>query len=592
MGQNGRNPWSRRETRLFLVLAAGQLLLLALILLFGSIKYEVSDDFIMEMVVSGAYTGVPDAHMMFSNIIWGWLLTPLYHLAPQISWYFWGQMLLCLGSYLALSYLMSHELPASTAVLAIAAITAFTARDLYILPQFTKTAAAAIISGGLLFLWALLRHRRRAVVVCGALLAVAGTLVRFSSFFVALPFAGLYLIWASLHQLRQKAWSGKQVLWKLWLPSVALFAVIIACWGVDSAAYQMNEDYHYYRSFSQARSTIQDYSWCSYEECAQELSAIGLSENDYQMILEWDFADHRVFTLETMQQVAEIVTRHRAESKPGILEALYMIKARQLHYPAAVLCVILGLLLIVTDWKRGWIPVLSAGLILGFLVYFYRLGRWVYRVEFSYFFCAAALIACTLGQRIPRKVEKIAFVLAAALIAGWQLPKYLPDSGMAQLERTAYRERVDGIFHYSWNYNPQKYTCRVEPGKLRPEFLKLLRDDPDKLYILDFATTIQSFYYDFGVMESSRACAPKNALYLAGVTEYHPSVQNYVAELGYENLMEALLEDSVYFVSNGSSDMILQFFHEHGYEDVEKEACGQVDGYELWQYHRTTAAAK
>ena len=56
--------------------------------------------------------------------------------------------------------------------------------------------------------------------------------------------------------------------------------------------------------------------------------------------------------------------------------------------------------------------------------------------------------------------------------------------------------------------------------------------------------------------------------------------------------MEALLEDSVYFVSNGSSDMILQFFHEHGYEDVEKEACGQVDGYELWQYHRTTAAAK
>lgn len=85
---------------------------------------------------------------------------------------------------------------------------------------------------------------------------------------------------------------------------------------------------------------------------------------------------------------------------------------------------------------------------------------------------------------------------------------------------------------------------------------------------------------------------PKNALYLAGVTEYHSSVQNYVAELGYENLMEALLEDSVYFVSNGSSDMILQFFHEHGYENVEKEACGQVDGYELWQYHRTTAAAK
>lgn len=592
MGRNGKHIGHSRETRLFLALAAGQILLLALILLFGSIKYEVSDDFIMEMVVSGAYTGKPDAHMMFSSIIWGWLLTPLYRLAPQISWYFWGQMLLCLGSYLALSYLLSHELPASTAVLAIAAITAFTARDLYILPQFTKTAAAAIISGGLLFLWALLRQRHKTAAVCGALLAVAGTLVRFSAFFVALPFAGLYLIWASVQQLRQKEWSGKQVLRRLWLPSVALFAVIIACWGVDSAAYQMNEDYRYYRSFSQARSTIQDYSWCSYEECAEEFSAIGLSENDYQMILEWDFADHRVFTLETMQQVAEIVARHRAESKPGILEALYMIKARQLHYPVAALCVILGLLLIVTDLKRCWIPVLSAGLILGFLVYFYRIGRWVYRVEFSYFFCAAALIACTLGQRIPRKAEKIAFALAAVLIAGWQLPAYLPDSDTERLEGAAYREYVDGIFHYSWNYNPQKYTCQVEPGRLRPEFLKLLRDDPDKLYILDFTTTIQSFYYDFGVVESSRVGMPKNALYLAGVTEYHPSVQSYAADLGYDNLMEALLEDSVYFVSNGSSDMILQFFHEHGYENVEKESCGQVDGYELWQYHRTGSAAK
>ena len=28
---------------------------------------------IMEMVVSGAYTGHPDAHMMFSNIFIGWL---------------------------------------------------------------------------------------------------------------------------------------------------------------------------------------------------------------------------------------------------------------------------------------------------------------------------------------------------------------------------------------------------------------------------------------------------------------------------------------------------------------------------------------
>ena len=80
------------KKKLFFVLAAAQAVLLLCILLFCSIKYEVSDDFIMEMVVSGAYTGHPDAHMMFSNIFIGWLFVPLYSLFPAISWYFWLQM--------------------------------------------------------------------------------------------------------------------------------------------------------------------------------------------------------------------------------------------------------------------------------------------------------------------------------------------------------------------------------------------------------------------------------------------------------------------------------------------------------------------
>ena len=90
------------KKKLFFVLAAAQVVLLLCILLFCSIKYEVSDDFIMEMVVSGAYTGHPDAHMMFSNIFIGWLFVPLYSLFPAISWYFWLQMLLCFLSFLAL----------------------------------------------------------------------------------------------------------------------------------------------------------------------------------------------------------------------------------------------------------------------------------------------------------------------------------------------------------------------------------------------------------------------------------------------------------------------------------------------------------
>lgn len=69
MDSTDNNMLEEKKRRLFLLLSVGQIGLLILILLFANVKYEVSDDFMMEMVASGAYTGQPDPHIMFSNII-------------------------------------------------------------------------------------------------------------------------------------------------------------------------------------------------------------------------------------------------------------------------------------------------------------------------------------------------------------------------------------------------------------------------------------------------------------------------------------------------------------------------------------------
>lgn len=46
------------------------------ILLFCDIKYEVSDDFVMSTIISGAYGNGYNPHLMFINILWGYLLLP------------------------------------------------------------------------------------------------------------------------------------------------------------------------------------------------------------------------------------------------------------------------------------------------------------------------------------------------------------------------------------------------------------------------------------------------------------------------------------------------------------------------------------
>ena len=83
-------------------------------ILFCEQKYEVSDDFIMETILSGAYGDTVNPHMLFVNTLYGYLLLPLYLLFPGISWYlisliFWG--FLACTTITSVSYTHLHWIP-------------------------------------------------------------------------------------------------------------------------------------------------------------------------------------------------------------------------------------------------------------------------------------------------------------------------------------------------------------------------------------------------------------------------------------------------------------------------------------------------
>ena len=64
------------------------MIFLLLFLCSGTMKYETSDDFMMEVVVSGAYTGDPSPYILFMNPMIGMILSFLYCLSTGINWYF------------------------------------------------------------------------------------------------------------------------------------------------------------------------------------------------------------------------------------------------------------------------------------------------------------------------------------------------------------------------------------------------------------------------------------------------------------------------------------------------------------------------
>lgn len=82
---------------------------LLLVLLFCDMKYEVSDDFIMSTIISGVYTGRPNPHMIFVNIVLGYMLEPFYKIFPGISWYFLFQIIIIFVSSIVVTFVVLEK---------------------------------------------------------------------------------------------------------------------------------------------------------------------------------------------------------------------------------------------------------------------------------------------------------------------------------------------------------------------------------------------------------------------------------------------------------------------------------------------------
>ena len=70
----------------YIVLAAN-ILFFALMAWLLPMGFEENDDVMMCMIANGAYSGTPDYHLVYINVLYGMVLAGLYSLTTAIEWY-------------------------------------------------------------------------------------------------------------------------------------------------------------------------------------------------------------------------------------------------------------------------------------------------------------------------------------------------------------------------------------------------------------------------------------------------------------------------------------------------------------------------
>lgn len=590
--------------KLFACLLGLQALIMTAACYFCRVRFEVSDDFVMELILEGAFDGTRDPYLMFTSVLWGRVLIWLESLVPGLSFYTLSQLLTVLLTLACICALLSEE-RWPWALLFLAIVNLYLGQDLYLLLQFTKIAAGAIGAGGFLFLRNLFHERRPGAAVLGALTLVLGCLWRHNALMIAGGYLFFYLVlelvlFMGRKEEGQKKQRMQTLALEILLPILLMAGIIGGLRLANNLAYEKDPGYRYYMDYSNLRSAIVDGEMPDYEACREEFEEAGITETTWTMIRRWCFADRAYFSPERMEKAGQIVEAWRAKNRsdPETLKSRLEERERG-SYPAMtaiVLLIFLGIL--ISPWT---IPaaIFGRALTFGLSMILLSRGHLVYRVEYGLMLSEALLYLFVMrlgGWGFVKKEEPLSqslspflqggLVLLTCLLTAVRLPACLPDRSWEKLSLQDYRTRMYETFEDSWSFGAEKYSAMAGLRTMRPAFLEYIRSHPENLYLMDFSTTIQNYYFDFPPMEPLSPGFFGNTLYLGGVTVNHPAIDRALARWGLQEPLPGLLKDHVYLVTNRNQDLVLAYLRTFYAPDTCMEKVGEYDGYWIWSYTR------
>ncbi|WP_122642508.1 glycosyltransferase family protein [Luxibacter massiliensis] len=566
-----------------------------LLLLFCDLKYEVSDDFIMASILSGAFGESQNPQMIFVNVLIGYVLIPFYRLFPQISWYFLLQLGVIFASSTTITFLLFERMERPKAILLSVMLILFYINDAYILVQFTKTAMLAVMAGSFLFIQEIFHQKRWRKIIFGGLLCLTGTLIRFSVIYIA---GGFIILWLTFEFVALIKREGFTKIAAIKISTIVLYGLLLisaafGCKYLNWYTFNNDEAYGYFYAYDNARSQIVDYTDYGYYAYADELEKIGVSENDYYMLKTWNFADNNVFTLEKMQQVGSIIQNYQQSQKKTWEDLFQYLQARGISgYPVFLACVLLVFWGIILNYSKWWTMLASAGIGTVLMFYFAYRERCIYRVEYSVllgvFICGiyfwGHLSSCDSQTEGYCESSKICLIstLLLCMIGGIL---YIPDLTWQKVTPEGRKAYIQNAFDASGDYDARKYRKVVNKNKPADNLFKEMKKHKGNFYFLDFSTTIQTLFYEWSPWESLPVGYYDNFIYLAGITTNFPDIGNLLQKNDLADPLPQLVKENVYVVDNCNIDLKLNYLKEHYYPDARAECVDKIDGYEIWKFY-------
>ena len=553
------------------VLSVAMVGFLFLVLSFGfDFYYDLNDDVLIKDIVSGAYTGTPDAHSIQMLYPLSLLISLLYRIIPVLPW---QGIFLCACHGVCFFLIIRRSLSfvekeVSKIVLLLTEASLIMTLFLYeaVFVQYTVTAALLAACACLLVftseqkddLQGFLKEQAVAIVLVILAFNLRSEMTLLMSPFIA--FTGIAK-WS-----REKPVFAKETIKKyISLIGVILVGVVLSLL-IDALAYS-GKDWKEFRNFFNARTQVYDYTWYpQYEEAEDFYKDLGVTPAKVTLIDNYNFGLDESIDADMLWSISEYADAANIKEPLPIRlkEAVIDYKWRTFHeqdapynfFVLAAYAMVVALAVVFKDKSAIWkLPALGI----------FRTVPWMYVI---------------LAKRVPPRISHPLYYIELLILGAWILSYCKQNKEFALYEKSEMRYKgrkrslaiaMILLFAYSliqlpgmWQKADAETECRQEVNTVMSLFEEYAEEHPENYYYMDVYSTVSFSEKMFVGVDNLQ----KNYDILGGWASGSPLQKD--ATIPYRNeafsRAELLLQDNFYYVCEQDSDLeyLEDFYSGHG----------------------------
>lgn len=530
--------------------------------------WEEIDDIWIASFTEGAF-GSNEPHVLFSNIVYGRILCLFQKIIPGPRWHAVFELFFVFLISVTLTYVLAkgkrgrflsavfilgccYEV---CVALQFSKIPAFIAMSAYMI-LFKLQSEADIPAGN-----------RRILYVSSYLSLFYAIMLRPESFLLATMVAGIYGIVRVVFEIIDKSFVLKIGNYcKTFIPIAVVFAL---CMIIDRMSYTGPEWNKFKETWTLTENMI-DYHHDAllYDDHAEELRGIGVSENDALLFITWQYGDDEFLNPDLLQKIISIDRKGVASVNMDMLKTW----VDNIHKTVFVVNPLIFAFVMMLGIYAGKclfgkrkafntaVMITQMALAIGVLFYYQYSGRWSHRIVYALLLAQFILLICLLGDEsgedyTPALACGITAVLLFAVIS----------------------VRLTNEFEY------QSY--------LRGSFdsdavISYLDGNKDKLFVTD-TFTFQG-YDRYNVFNAAKKGQFDNMTLVGGSYTNSPMDKKIINSYGYENPFKALeaRDKNVILIDNLYAGKKLRYCNDHGDGgEYSLTDIGEVGGLQMYNIH-------